>query len=76
MSKLEAAQAASVQYSLDSVLVEKELAVVDRLVAAFRGHQYDLLVGLAAQISAIREIQSQLDNNTRRAIQKVGEQNV
>lgn len=75
MSKLEAANAASTQYSLNSVLVEKELAIVDRLVIAFRNHQYDLLVGLAAQISSIREIQNQLDSNTRRAIKNVGEMN-
>lgn len=76
---MEAAQAASTEFRMKSVLVDQELLIVDRLVLAYRNGQHQSILGLAAEISALRAVQEKLDRQTRKAIDNVnkivGDQN-
>ena len=70
---LEATRAVAHQEFLSGFLVDQELVIIDRLVISFRSGNlaHDVMVGQIAQIALIREMESKLGLEVRKAVQNV-----
>lgn len=70
---LEATRAVAHQEFLSGFLVDQELTIIDRLIAYFRNGNlaHDVLVGQIAQIALIREMETKLGLEVKKAIRNV-----